>query len=873
MKFTYLINIAFKNFILNLLILLSACPFMGQAQQKKQLTENDYSHWGNLNIKNISNKGNWVSCEMNYENQNDTLFLINTSKTKIFSFAKGKNGRFGTEKFFAFLEPESKLKVIEFPTEKVSVYPNVEKYELACNGKYIITFNNVHGQKKLMTIRNSQCKILESIAGVTEYSLSQKGDAIMFTTMNQNSNEVRIINFKNYSHLNITKDQVSRFSKLVWQDEGTSVVFFKETDSLSKSTVLHFFNIADKKLYTLDFLTADRSENLIINQRFPISISKDGEKVFFMEIEKFDSNFKKNSQSVEVWNGNDKWLYADRIRAESKGGIPKLAVWFPYSNLYTQISTNQEPSARLTGLEQYAIIYNKNTYGLQSKYHEEVDFFLRNIKTNSKKLFLEKQSCDPSQMGFDKSNNKIFYYRDKNWFVYDPVLNIHIILTKKILTTWDNSAESSVPHEFMAYGIAGWSTDSKFLLLYDAFDIWQVATDGSSFKRLTQGREKDIVFRIAEFEKNGKELKTFDLSKEYLLKAKNIENWSTGYYNFSVKSREEPLIYESSEIDQIFKSENNVYAYRSQTFSNPPRIEIKKKDSNPKISFISNKQQKEYYFGKSELLYYSSNKGDKLKSALFYPANFLPGKKYPMIVYIYDTMSKNLNKYVNPSMQNSDGFNITNYTLNDYFVLLPDIKYELGNPGISAVNCVTSAVKRVLEEGFINKDKIGLFGHSFGGYQTNFILTQSTIFSAAVSGAGVSDITGFYFNISKNGIFQSDMWRFESQQWRIGKSLYQDKEAYFRNSPIIHAENVKTPLLLWAGKDDRIIPWNQSASYYLALRKLGIKNIMLIYPNEDHTITNPLNQKDLSTKMMTWFNYFLKDQNDSEWIISGTSAY
>lgn len=873
MKFTYLINIAFKNFILNLLILLSACPFMGQAQQKKQLTENDYSQWGNLNIKNISNKGNWVSCEMNYENQNDTLLLINTSKTKIFSFAKGKNGQFGTEKFFAFLEPESKLKVIELLTGKVSVYPNVEKYELACNGKYIITFNNVHGQKKLMTIRNSQCKILESIVGVTEYSLSQKGDAIMFTTMNQNSNEVAIINFKNYSHLIITKDQVSRFSKLVWQDEGTSVVFFKETDPLSKSAVLHFFNIANKKLYTLDFLTADRSENLIINQRFPISISKDGEKVFFMEIEKFDSNFKKNSQSVEVWNGNDKWLYADRIRAESKGGSPKLAVWFPYSNLYTQISTSQEPSALLTGLEQYAIIYNKNTYGLQSKYHEEVDFYLRNIKTNSKKLFLEKQSCDPSQMGFEKSNNKIFYYRDKNWFVYDPVLSTHTMLTKKILTTWDNSAGSSVQHEFMAYGIAGWSMDSKFVLLYDAFDIWQVATDGSSFKRLTQGREKDIVFRIAEVEKNGEKLKTFDLSKEYLLKATNIENWSTGYYNLSVKSGEEPLVYESSEIDQIFKSENNVYAYRSQAFSDPPRIEVKKKDNNPKILFISNKQQKEYYFGKSELLYYSSNKGDKLKSALFYPANFLPGKKYPMIVYIYDTMSKNLNKYVNPSMQNSDGFNITNYTLNDYFVLLPDIKYELGNPGISAVNCVTSAVKRVLEEGFINKDKIGLFGHSFGGYQTNFILTQSTIFSAAVSGAGVSDITGFYFNISKNGIFQSDMWRFESQQWRIGKSLYQNKEAYFRNSPIIHAENIKTPLLLWAGKDDRVIPWNQSASYYLALRKLGIKNIMLIYPNEDHTITNPLNQKDLTTKMMTWFNYFLKDQNDSEWIISGTSTY
>jgi dipeptidyl aminopeptidase/acylaminoacyl peptidase len=165
-----------------------------------------------------------------------------------------------------------------------------------------------------------------------------------------------------------------------------------------------------------------------------------------------------------------------------------------------------------------------------------------------------------------------------------------------------------------------------------------------------------------------------------------------------------------------------------------------------------------------------------------------------------------------------------------------------------------------------------LYGHSFGGYETNFIISQTPIFAAAVSGAGISDNISYYFNISKNGTFQSEMWRFESQQWRMGKSLYEDKEAYLRNSPIMNAEKVKTPLLLWTGKEDRVIPYNQSISYYLALRRLGAKSIMLIYPEEDHTLENPVNKADLSKRMMNWFDYFLKKESFSEWISTGTSS-
>jgi dipeptidyl aminopeptidase/acylaminoacyl peptidase len=860
------------------LTLLLSCPVAGQEQPKKLLTEVDYGRWGTLNIKGISDYGKWSSYEMTYENHKDTLFLQRTSGNERYMFPKGREGRFGGEKIFTFLQPESKLKIIHLETSKTEVLTNVERYELVLDGKYILTLNQDYGEKSTMKVRNEHGFVIDSVVGVTEYTLNNNKDAVLFAVNNQGYDEVGIINFKKYSRFMVSKGNSSKFHNLVWQKNDQSVAFLNETDTVSKATTILCFRIADKKLFSFDYSTKVGSVVNLAIYSTPLSISHDGTKVFFIEAGKENPEVKKDPKSVEVWNGNDKWLYIDR---QQWGDIPKLAVWYPDTDWYFQINSNELPHIMLSGQQDYAFSYNKNAYGLQPKYYEEVDYYLKNIKDGSQNLMLKKQSCDPNQMGFDPFSNKILYYRESNWWIYDPVQQTHTNLTRKVTTKWDNSSNTSAPNQFMAYGNPGWSSDGKNVLLYDANDIWLVAIDGTNCTRLTKGRKKNIVFRIAQVEYNGiswvnyngRAPATLDISKDILLEAENTENWSTGYFIYNSKSGEKPLIYGASKIDEIRKSKNNIYIFQNQTFNQPPRLEFKKKnDTASKILFESNKQQAAYSYGKSELIYYSNSNGDKLKAALFYPADYNPTKKYPMVVHIYEIMSNNLHHYVNPSFLNSEGFNSTNYTLNGYFVLLPDITYEMGNPGISAVDCVTAAVNAVVDKGLVDKNKIGLYGHSFGGYETNFIISQTNIFAAAVSGAGISDIIAFYFNISKNAIFQSDMWRFENQQWRMGKSLYDDKEGYCRNSPIMHAENVQTPLLLWTGKNDRIIPWNQSITYYLALRRLGVTTRMLVYPDEDHSLENADNQKDLSKRMMTWFDHLLKGEDAPEAISEGTSV-
>lgn len=239
-----------------------------------------------------------------------------------------------------------------------------------------------------------------------------------------------------------------------------------------------------------------------------------------------------------------------------------------------------------------------------------------------------------------------------------------------------------------------------------------------------------------------------------------------------------------------------------------------------------------------------------------------------MIVYIYEKQSRDIFQYVNPSRLNMEGFNASNYTTDGYFVLLPDIFFAKGNTGISAVDCVVAATLSVIAMGIIDKNKIGLSGHSFGGYETNFIITQTDIFAAAVSGAGVSDMVSWYLTLGWN-TGQPDMWRSETQQWRMGKSFYADQQAYYRNSPVVHASKIQTPILLWSGKLDVQVDWHQNMEFYLALRRLEKKNIMLLYPDEQHVIFGMENQIDLTERTKDWFDYYLKNKKSSRWISKG----
>jgi dipeptidyl aminopeptidase/acylaminoacyl peptidase len=348
----------------------------------------------------------------------------------------------------------------------------------------------------------------------------------------------------------------------------------------------------------------------------------------------------------------------------------------------------------------------------------------------------------------------------------------------------------------------------------------------------------------------------FQPNDRLLIKTEALEH--TGYCFWNQKTGLQPLLDKKMRTSQFTASEkNNSYVYVEENFNAPPRILIKENlNSKERVLFQSNPQHFKYNWGNSKLIAYTNSKGNVLNGVLYYPANYHADTKYPMVVYVYEKLSKELYNYVNPSQNNPTGFNIANLTSKGYFVFLPDIVYEIGNPGPSAVDCVVSATKKIIASESIDSSRIGLIGHSYGGYETDFIITQTNMFAAAVAGAAITDYVSGYLYVSD--MEKPNFFHYEFGQLRIGKSLYEDYAGYLHNSPIYHADKVNTPLLSWSGEQDYHVHYYQSIEFYLALRRLGKTNTMLLYPGESHVLSDHIHQQHLTRSIEQWFDHYLK---------------
>ena len=131
----------------------------------------------------------------------------------------------------------------------------------------------------------------------------------------------------------------------------------------------------------------------------------------------------------------------------------------------------------------------------------------------------------------------------------------------------------------------------------------------------------------------------------------------------------------------------------------------------------------------TRLINYTSTKGDKLQGALYLPANYEPGKQYPMLVTIYEKRSQGKNSFVSPSDTRAP--DPTLYTNRGYIVFDPDIVYKINDPGMSAVWCLTAAVKAAVATGVVDPKHVGLQGHSWGGYHADRHLCRGDCRGAA----------------------------------------------------------------------------------------------------------------------------------------------
>lgn len=584
--------------------------------------------------------------------------------------------------------------------------------------------------------------------------------------------------------------------------------------------------------------------------------------------------------NMTIWHWNDSRLQS---RQQVQERFDKnYSFWAMYDVAASKHIALQDSTMK--GLS----IFPKHRYALGSdiqKYELDInldgqrysDFYLVDLKTGERKelftkFYLPSFSANPRP---STDGTQFLYGKDGHFYVYDIASGSSTNITKNLPVSFidvDNDRNVQKP----LVGALGWSSDSKYILLRDGWDIWQIPISGRGEAiNLTQnGRDKGIRYQYR-FNLDPEE-KGIDLSKTVYVRTYGEWTKKSGIFSLSPKRRAglQPgatsLIWEDANIGSLTKAKNSdTYFYGKQTFNTPPEMFATNASlSYPKqVTANAPDADKYSWSAGTQLVDYVTDKGDKLQGTLFLPANYVKGRKYPTLVYYYEKLSQTRHNWYNPGFGGT-GWNPNLYTSNGFAVFIPDIVYKLDDPGMSAVWAVIPAVKEAIKTGVIDPDNIGIHGHSWGGYQTSFLITQTNMFKAAAAGAPLTNLVSMYDLIYWNS-GGGNMSIFEASQGRFRGAPWENWESYFRNSPIHHVKKVNTPLLMLHNDKDGAVDFTQGIEYYSALRRLKKPVVLVQYKGENHGLRKLENRKDYSVRMMEFFDHHLKGEKAPDWLDKG----
>ena len=420
--------------------------------------------------------------------------------------------------------------------------------------------------------------------------------------------------------------------------------------------------------------------------------------------------------------------------------------------------------------------------------------------------------------------------------------------------------EHDMPKQPSAYGMAYWEEDA--LVLYDRYDLWRVPfADPQQATCLTAGygREHGIELRLVERRGDRLYLEGFDTDTKgsalYLLEKGKVRRLSPqGAYGFrlhQLATDEKSCVWSRSAFDCY----HDLLWSRIEKFDRPIRLS----DTNP--------QQQNYLWGTARLERWTNGAGKQNDGILYLPEGYDPTRTYPMIVTFYEQHSRSLFSYLVPEFSSSV-IDIPTYVSRGYVVFQPDVAYTVGAPAKSCCDAVVSGVEHLIRKGVADPERIGLIGHSWGGYQVADLVTRTNLFRCASPGAAVTNLTASYLAL-RAGTGVPRMYVYEDAQGRLGKTLWEDPEMYIENSPIFRADKIRTPLLIFHNERDDAVPFADGLALFLAMRRHGQPAWLLNYRGEGHSVYKREACRDWSKRMEQFFDHYLMDAAAPRWMREG----
>ena len=674
------------------------------------------------------------------------------------------------------------------------------------------------------------------------------------------------------------------YKKLTLNEDETHLAFLSSRDDqTSDEPTFRLYGCktsdAAASLWVSHTSTQGFPEGMAVSDKSDLAFSDDGQVILFgiKEIPEpktdADSTNTEKEAKFDLWHWNDPYPQPQqKMMAEKVRDNTWESVWFLKSNRFVRLADETLPDLSLNRFGKIAFGQTNWPHSKKVSYFGQFNDVYVVDPTNGKKTLVKEELFGYSGAAMSPHGKYVFWFEGTDWFVYDARKGVTANVTKGLHVCFDRE-DHDRPEPPSPYGIAGWTTDDQSVLIYDRYDIWSISPDGKIRRMITEGygREHDLSFRYVKLDPD--EI-AIDPDAALLLSATHQETMDEGFYRDRVTGNALPvqLIEAERAFGRPIKAKDaDLLVFTRFTFDEYPDLWVSDLAfSNVRKVTDLGGQMDPFFWGKAEMRDFASADGKPLKGILVKPEGFDPTRQYPLMVYIYETLHNNRHRYRHPSPGTS--INPPYYVSNGYVLWMPDIEYDTGYPGQDALKCVLPGIQMLVREGFIDREAIGIQGHSWGGYQIAYMVTQTNIFKAVESGAPVSNMTSAYGGIRwASGMVRQ--FQYEQTQSRLGASLWEVPMRYIENSPIFWADKVKTPVLMIHNDADGAVPWYQGIEYMMALRRLGKPAWMFNYNGEAHGLRKRVNQKDFTIRMAEFFDHYLKSAPEPEWMTNGIQAW
>lgn len=904
-----------------------ASPADAAAQSKPAITVDDYGPWKQITSVRLSDDGAWMSYAYEPLEGDDTLFVkeLDGPTDPVHAVPRGSAPAFSSDsRWVGYLvsppekddgevgeggrarsgngdgdeggPPARTLVVRDLTSGDSTLFADVASFDFPEDTDVLLVrkpgpSGDVDHDGADLVVHWPASGLSVNLGNVAEHEVNEAGTHLAWTVdaKDDAGNGLYLMELATRVVTPVDTEPVT-YDDLAWNEEGDAVAVLRgevPEDMVERANVLVALTDLHRPEAVLRLDPANATafpDGFVLSERGSVRWSEDGSRIFLGLKEQREEPVKPEDQAnVDVWHWNDADVQSvQQVRAQRNRNF----TWDAAVNLtdgglsFVRLADERLETVSQAGDSKWGVGRDPTPYEHEVAWGGgDADYYRVDLDTGERTPMAERVT---RTMGTSPDGRWWLHLDDERVMARELESGREVNLSETTGIDFIDRQDDH-PYESPVHGVAGWTEDGESVVLYTRYDVWEVPLDGSEATSLTAGigETERIRFRVTEFREGdggggggffsggGEDDEALDLSEPLLLEAYGDRTKKSGFWTVERGEEPEPLVWLDENVETPLKAEDaDVIAFTRETFVKFPDYWVSDTDfEDMRRVTDANPQQADFAWSPGRVLVdYVDERGNELQATLALPAGYEEGRRYPMLVYFYETMSQRHHVYQGPRYD--DRPHMATYASNGYLVLQPDIVYTEGKPGSSALDDLTSAVSKAVDLGYADPEQVALQGHSWGGYQSSFVVTQTDMFAAVVTGAPPTNLISFYNTLYKRtGTVQQGIT--EVGQVRMGTTPFESFELYVSQSPVHHAGDITTPFMILHGTEDGAVDWLQGLEFFNMARRQGKEVILLSYPGEPHHLREKENQVDFQIRMMQFLDHHVRGAPAAVWMVEG----